>query len=269
MRKSTLFWGITIIVIGVLLLVSNILDINIGRLIWPLLMIAAGAWILWGIVAGRRGSEEFETEEATIPLEGATKAHIRINHGAGRLSVNSGAGPDELATGSFRGGLDYQKTRDGDTLSVHMGVRAPMQRFANPWSWWGPGRSLDWSVSLNDTIALSLDLQTGANEARIDLTDLQVTELQLQTGASSTRITLPASAGHTKAAIRSGAASVSVRVPTGVAARIQAQSGLAEVRVDRSRFTRMGGVYQSEDYATAENKVDIDIETGVGSVDVS
>jgi hypothetical protein len=268
MRKSTLFWGTTIILIGVLLLISNILDIDIGRLIWPLLLIAAGAWILWGIVAGPRGTEGFETEEATIPLEGATKAHIRMNHGAGRLSVNSGAGAGELAAGSFRGGLDYQKTRDGDTINVTMGVRAPMQRFASPWSW-GPGRSLDWSVNLNDTIPISLDLQTGANEARVDLTDLQITELQLQTGASSTRITLPANAGHTKATIRSGAASVSVRVPAGVAARIQAQSGLAEVRVDRTRFPRMGSVYQSEDYATAANKVDIDIETGVGSVDVS
>jgi hypothetical protein len=27
-------------------------------------------------------------------------------------------------------------------------------------------------------------------------------------------------------------------------------------------------VYQSEDYATAENKVDIDVETGVGSISV-
>jgi hypothetical protein len=142
-----------------------------------------------------------------------------------------------------------------------------MQSFASPWMW-GPGRSLDWSVRLNDTIPISLDLQTGANEAHVDLSDLQITKLQLQTGASSTRITLPASAGHTKAAIHSGAASVSVRVPSGVAARITSQSGLADVRVDRTRFPQTGGVHQSEDYDTAENKVDIEIETGVGSVDV-
>jgi predicted membrane protein len=134
--------------------------------------------------------------------------------------------------------------------------------------WWGPGRTLDWSVSLNETIPLSLDLQTGANEARIDLSSLQVTDLLLQTGASSTQVTLPTNASHTKAVIRSGAASVSVRVPSGVAARIKAQGGLADIRVDRSRFPRVGSVYESENYASAENRVDIDIETGVGSVDV-
>jgi hypothetical protein len=43
---------------------------------------------------------------------------------------------------------------------------------------------------------------------------------------------------------------------------------MADIQVNKSRFPRVGGVYQSEDYATAENKVDIDIETGVGSISV-
>jgi hypothetical protein len=266
-RKGTLFWGTAIILIGVVLLISNVTGIALDRFIWPLVMIALGAWILWGAFAAPKGSQGFETEEATIPLEGATKARIRINHGAGKLSVGSGAGPDQLVSGSFCGGMDYERTQDGDTTNVNMGIRASIRSLANPWMW-SPGRSLDWSVSLNDTIPLSLELQTGANDARVDLTDLQVTELQLQTGASSTRITLPAVAGYTKAALHSGAASVSVRVPSGVAARIRARSGIAEVRVDRNRFPQVGDVYQSEDYDKAGNKVDIEIETGVGSVDV-
>ena len=265
MRRSTLFWGTIIILIGVLLLINNIFNINIGKLIWPLILIMAGLWVLWGVFTAPRG---FEAEEATIPLEGATKARIQINHGAGRLRVSGGAGAGELATGTFGGGLDYRTSQEGDTLAVKMSIRAHSHVFVFPWTWWGPGRMLDWSISLNESIPLSLDLQTGANEARVDLSSLQVTDLQLQTGASSTQVTLPANAGHTKAVIRSGAASVSIRVPSGVAARIKAQGGLADIRVDRSRFPRVGGVYESKDYASAQNRVDIDIETGVGSVDV-
>ena len=133
---------------------------------------------------------------------------------------------------------------------------------------WGPGRSLDWTVNLNEEIPLSLNLETGASDTRVDLSDLRVTDLRLQTGASSSEIALPASAGHTKAVIRSGAASVKVRVPDGVAARIKATGGMADISVNKNRFPRVGGVHQSEEYATAENKVDIDIETGVGSVSV-
>jgi hypothetical protein len=61
---------------------------------------------------------------------------------------------------------------------------------------------------------------------------------------------------------------VVVRVPSGVAARIRASGGLADIRVDRDRFPRAGGVYQSADYDTAANKVDIDVEAGVGSVNI-
>jgi hypothetical protein len=44
--------------------------------------------------------------------------------------------------------------------------------------------------------------------------------------------------------------------------------GLGSIQVDESRFPRMGDGYQSTDYATAENRVDLDIQGGVGSVHV-
>ena len=75
-------------------------------------------------------------------------------------------------------------------------------------------------------------------------------------------------AGHTRVHIGAGAASVAIRVPSGVAGRIRVKGGLAGIAVDKGRFPRMGDVYQSTDYDTAPNKVDVDIETGVGSVDV-
>jgi hypothetical protein len=264
MRKGTIFWGAIIILLGVFLLVNNFVEIDIGRFFWPLFLILLGLWVLWGVLSGPRS---FETEEATIPLEGAGEARVHIGHGAGRLRVSGGAGPGELLSGTFGGGLEQKVKREGNVLDVKLSVRVSGAHFAFPWMW-GPGRTLDWEVSLNEDIPLSLNLETGASDTRVDLTDLRVTDLRLQTGASSSEITLPASAGHTKAVIRSGAASVKVRVPDGVAAHIKAGGGIADIQVKKSRFPRVGGVYQSEDYATAENKVDIDIETGVGSISV-
>jgi hypothetical protein len=40
------------------------------------------------------------------------------------------------------------------------------------------------------------------------------------------------------------------------------------MNVDRSRFPQNGNIYQSPDYATAANRLDIQVETGVGSVDI-
>jgi hypothetical protein len=265
MRRSTLFWGIILTLAGILLLFGNLLGVNVWNLLWPLFLIALGLWIVWGIIAG---GPSVETEELSIPLEGARQARVRIRHGAGRLHVDASAGLDELAAGTFGGGLDHRARREGDALEVDMRVpqrTAPF--FVMPW-FWGPRGALDWSFGLNREIPLSLDLQTGASDARLDLADLRVTDLRLQTGASATRLTLPANAGHTRAEIRSGAASVSIQVPSGVAARMRISGGLAGITVDRSRFPRTGGVYQSPDYDTAPNRVDLDIETGVGSVDI-
>jgi len=267
MSRSTFFWGIILVLAGILLLLNSlgILAVNVWSLIWPLALIAFGLWLLWGIFLGR---SEAGAEEATIPLEGAGRARVRIQHGAGRLDVDSSAGSGELVSGTFRGGLERRVKREGDALTVEM--HTPPHHFPffmMPWSW-GPGGPLDWSFGLNGEVPLSLDLQTGASDARLDLAELRVTDLRLQTGASATRLTLPANAGHTRAEVHSGAASVSIRVPEGVAARIQIKSGMAGIAVDRDRFPRSGDTYQSPDYETAPNRVDLYVETGVGSVDV-
>jgi len=267
MNKSTLFWGGILILAGILLLLNSlgILDVNMWSLIGPLFLIALGVWVLWGVIVGPRS---IEAEEATIPLEGAGWARVRIRHGAGCLHVDAGAGAGELAAGTFGGGLDRRVRRDGDMLDVEMRVPSrSFPRFVTP-RMWGPGHTLDWSFGLNGEIPLSLDLETGASETRLDLADLRVTDLRLQTGASATDLTLPANARHTRVNIGSGAASVTIRVPSGVAARIRAKSGLAAITVDQSRFPRMGDTYLSPDYDTAPNRVDVNIETGVGSVDV-
>ena len=79
---------------------------------------------------------------------------------------------------------------------------------------------------------------------------------------------LPANAGLCTTKIESGAASVVIQVPAGVAGKIYVQSGLSGINIDTSRFMHSGSYYESPDYASATNKVDIRIETGVGSVSV-
>jgi len=104
----------------------------------------------------------------------------------------------------------------------------------------------------------------------LNLRDLQVKELYLQTGASATEIDMPARAGEVRATLRSGAASVVVRIPENVAAQIHTHGGLSSVSVDTQRFPQVGeGDFRSPDYGMAANRIDLDVETGVGSFRVS
>jgi hypothetical protein len=265
MRGST-FWGLVLVVIGVLFLLNSLglLAVNVWSLIWPIFLIVLGVWFVWGAFFGR--SRVVRQEEAAIPLEGATRASIRLSHGAGRLHIRSGSSGDRLLDGTFGGGLDHRSKKDGDALDVRMRIRSGDIGMWGPWSW-QPGM-LDWDFSVNPDVPLALDLETGASDNILDFSNLKVNELNLKTGASSTEVMLPLNAGQTRVAIHAGAASVSLRVPASVAARIRVHGGLAGKEIDTGRFPRSGDVYQSPDYETAPNKVDVDAELGAGSIQV-
>ncbi len=265
MRRGNLFWGFVIILVGVIFFFSSLgilKGINPWNFIWPVFLIVLGVWILFGNLLGRRFRGE--TQQVSIPLEAATSARVKIGHGAGRLALDSHAGPGELLAGSVVGGLRSKiDRRDGE---VEVNLRPPDDAF--PFMNWGWSRGLDWSLGLTREIPLSLEIGTGANEATLDLTDLRMTELHVHTGASSTKISLPANAGFTRVTCEGGVAGLELKVPSGVAARIRYRGGLSSITVDSSRFQRIGGEYRSADYETAANKVDIDVQLGVGSVDV-
>lgn len=252
--------GIVLIVLGVVLL------LGIVRVFWPVLLIAVGVLVVLG-ATWRKG--EAVREQAAIALEGATEASVRIRHGAGRLLVGAGAAPSTLVSGSFGGGLEADRRRDGSRLTVDMRVKnRDLSHVVLPWTR-GTVGALDWDLVLNGSIPLSLELETGASETRLSLTDLQVRDLRVSTGASSTTVDLPARAGMTRVRIESGAAAAKLRVPQGVAAHVTVRGALAGIRVDESRFHKSGDTYRSPDWETAQNRVEILVETGVGSVEVS
>ncbi len=254
---------------GVVLLMDNLgllafLRISAWGLIWPLFLIALGLRILWRISSR---PAPVEAEQTAIPLAGARSARIHIQHGAGRLQVHAGAEPGKLVAGRFGGGLDYRTRQDGDRLDVDLQMRSRDWLANAPWEMCGSG-ALDWDLGLSGDIPLALDLETGANDTRLELGELQVTDLRLKTGASSTEVALPARAGFTRVKVESGAAAVTIRVPEGVAARVRVEGALSGTDVDTRRFPQMGDVYQSPDYEAAANKAEIEATAAVGSVTV-
>jgi hypothetical protein len=261
MRRSAIILGSFLILAGILFLLQNmgIISGNIWSIFWPLAIIAIGIYFLIGVFYRRPA----RVEHANLPLEGASRARLRIRHGAGRLSIQAGAAGGDLLVGDFSGGVELSSRQEGGVMNASLSV--PGQNFPF-WGW--PDESLDWNLAVARNIPLSLDLETGASESRLNLAELTVTEIRLKSGASSTNLTLPSVAGFTRADIQTGAASVNITIPQGVAARIQARGGLASVTIDQNRFPRFGDSYQSANYETATNKTDLNIETGVGSIDI-
>jgi hypothetical protein len=263
MRRNRIFWPLISIILGGLFLLDNlkILQISIWAIFFPILLILAGVSVLLGSLSRAR---QGETTSLSIPLDGTENAHLRVEYGAGRVRFSGGAASDELLSGTFEGGVAHDARRESGGLDVTL--NSPFQAVTTPWGWDGGRR--EWDVRLNGNIPLALDFEVGAAESRIDLTDVRVTNLKLQTGASSTDLWLPAHAGQTSAKVSGGAASINIKVPAEVAARIQWSGGLAEINVDKGRFPRVGNAYQSPDYDKAKNKIDLKVEMGMGSVDI-
>ena len=266
MRRNQLFWGVALLLVGGLML-ANAMGIKLPNgtllteLFWPILLIFGGIWILVGVFFRRSGN--IEVQNAAIELQGASAASLKISHGAGELKIHSGANVNELAHGSFAGGLEHKAARNGDRLEVKM---RPAQDVMN-FPFFGPRTQLDWDVALNSEIPTALTFNLGANKSMLDLRDMNITDLKLETGASDTRLTLPAR-GRFRADLDIGAASLEVTIPDGLSARIRASLGAADLKIDESRFPRNGSYYQSPDYDAAVNAVDMTIDAGAASIKV-
>ncbi len=268
MRQGSFFWGVVFVVFGGLLLLDNfdILSFSVWKLFWPLLVILLGVWILW---QSQYGGKVLESETASIELEDASEGRISLHHGAGELRVTGGASEREMLSGTFDGGLERSIKRVGDRMDVKLKVPTHGFPFViAPWIW-GPGNRIRWDVEINPQVPITLEVHSGANDARLDLADTQVTSLELHTGASATEVLLPAKVEHARVKVEAGAASVKLRVPEGVAASINVSGGLIGVDVDQARFPKEGKLYRSADFDAAPYRVEIKVDAGAGSISVS
>jgi hypothetical protein len=252
-------WPVVVILIGIGLLAATTGYLGQGPIDWlatwwPLGLVVLGVWFVIGalIPIGRE-----PLESLAVPLDGAAAANVRLRFGAGHLIAHR-AGPGNLVDGSFEGGVIRKDFGPGQ-IELRQDTTYGM-----PWF----DRRSDWQIGLTGEVPLDLRLDTGASAAELDLLDLQARSIELHTGASSTRMRLPRAAGRTTVRADSGAASLVIEVPEGVAARIRTRMGLGSSQIDERRFPRSTDGYESLDYGTAANRVDIDLTGGVGSVKV-
>jgi len=253
-----LTWPVVWIVIGSVLLASTTGQLDQGPAelfaeYWPWVLVILGIWFVIGaLIPGPRPIESLD-----IPLAGAPTATVRVSYGAGALTTRPAAA-GALVDGEFRGGVIHSSEGPGH-------IRLSQDTSAGlPWL----ERESDWILGLTTEAPLDVRFDIGAARANLDLGGLRLRRLELQTGASETRVRLPTGAGVTEVKTQTGAASLTIEVPSGVAARIRSRMAIGSNQVDQTRFPKIGDVYESPDYGSATNKVDIDAQGGVGSVRV-
>ncbi len=132
----------------------------------------------------------------------------------------------------------------------------------------GPSSGV-WRYRLSQEVPVTVEIESGASKQDVNLKEVQATRIELETGASATDLTLPAR-GASFLDVEAGAASVNIRVPEATAARIRVKEGVTALHVDRNRFPETGtGFYQSPNFESAQDRAEITVEAGMGSITIN
>jgi hypothetical protein len=261
MSRTALFWGIVLILLGVVLglQAAGLISGSVWGYIWALLLIFLGIWVISSIYYKPKFDE---SHQLIVPRKNAQQAEFTFDFGAASLILTGGASPDAALEGLSGTTLDLRSEYLDDKVIVQVNAGPSFIPFLGPDGW-------SWRFRLNNDLPTTLKLESGASSIDLDLTDIKVSHLKLETGASSSKIILPARAGKTLFEVEGGAASFDIRVPEGVAARVRVLQGASSVRVDENRFpVTSKGFFQSPDYDTAPNSVEMVLDTGAGSFNI-
>jgi hypothetical protein len=257
--RPALLVGAGMVLLGVLLLLHAVGLLPGGVPVGSLVVIGIGAVLLLSAAQAPGGAAAAVAVPARVDLADAASARLVLNHGAGTLRVGAGAAAGALVDGRVSEPLDQRVRHSGQRVEVSLQPQ---------WRRWPTGwRQVTWDLVLSDAVAIDLEVNTGAAQVTLDLSELAVTSLKLSTGASDVDVVLPAR-GHCRTSVSAGAASIRLRVPPGVAASVRNRSALASFTVDEFRFPRTNGRFESVDYSTAADRVEVDVDGGVASFSV-
>jgi len=191
--------------------------------------------------------QEFDEE---VPRNGAEEMQVEIVLGAGEISMSAGD-PDPLFAGSFRTNVAEwapEVTASESLLHIEQGHAEGMAE---------PGARNEWDLRFSPEVALDMDLEIGACQGELDLTDLALTRLSLETGASDLIIHFgaPNPARMDSLSIRAGAASLRLEGIGNASPRLMTVKG------------GVGNLFLDLSGSWAES-ARVDVEAGMGSLTI-
>ena len=271
-------WPVLLIALGI--------DVLIGRRSWIgaivsalLILILIGGAVALALfapdippLANLAQPVEWRIEHVEHPLDGVERASVAIDWTStpGALRALRDSANLIEADVALRGELIFNVDVRGDRASAVLD-----RRFSGPW--FGPfdlgGRAEDrWDVRLSPDALLELSLDAGSGSYEFDLTDLQISQLVLDAGSGPIELILP-SGSNVEAEIDGGSGSLAISVPAGVGVRVVLDSGSGAFnpgeKLELVEGARNGdGVWETEDFHTAEHTIVLVIDQGSGPISV-
>lgn len=262
-QAAATLWPLVLVAIGLDLILARANPWASAALVFALLVAAVAVGAAVGF-----GSPALILRDVDVPLGGADTGEVSISFSLGELRLSGGPlGSDSLVTGSVRAPATADVALDqsmrGGALVVSLQSQATGGRIV---LFGGLNPRQEWDLRLNPDVPVALRVEIDLASAELDLTELAVEELVVDMDLGSGTILLPRRITQGRAVIKTDLGRLLVIVPRGVAARIRAQADLSSVEIDETRFPRRGAVYESPDYSSALNRLQLDITANLASV---
>ncbi len=200
-----------------------------------------------------------QTESQSVELGDAGPVRVEVDFGAGNLRVAGGS--EKLLEADFNYNVARLKPEvkytDG-TLVVRQPEVRGLPALQNITDY-----RYEWDLLFNEAVPMDLSVKMGAGSGDLQLAGLSLIGLDVDFGAGE--YTLDLSGGWERdleAAIESGAADLTLRLPGEVGVRVQIEDG--PHMTEASGLTKAGDVYTNAAYGVSEVTLEVVISAGVG-----
>ena len=274
-RRPAIALPLVLITIGVALLL-----VNAGYLravtwsdlapLWPVLLVLGGVDLLLRsrsfaaaalvevaivvatlvyIVNGVTPVATATTHESVLARAGITDLDLSVNYGAGAFTL-VGSGTDLMSVRSSREDIERRIDQSGSHAAAVISSKADT---IFPF-----GGDRRWDTTLSSDVRTSATFNLGAGDFNIDLSSVQIVRATINAGACDLTVKMPKPSGDVPIVISTGASSVQILIPAGVAYRVEDTGALHSVT----------GIKESVGYSTASDRLTIRISAAMSSVTI-
>ncbi len=298
-------FGLTLISVGIiwLLFKFNVLSFSVFSAIsdlWPLLLVVAGVnlifhnrkivtfftWMLFIMVLvwygqfGGNTSDNFVTRVTGQEIEVRDESWESFDSANGDIKLD-----DNITLGTLKLDLGYGKVNIGASetsdfdYTIPEKVTSVYSRSTNKTTSiefeqneklffnWGEHDNVRYDFKMPKEVEWDINVNTGAIDAVIDLTDLDVKNLDVDCGAGDIDITYGKRSSLVYTEIDSGATNVALHIPKGVGIEVNMNGLIKENNfVSHGLLKINDSIYRSSEFEKEEIKIFVEIDTGVGDV---
>lgn len=212
---------------------------------------------------GKSDNNNETTQEMFQALDSTTtRVELKLEAAAGDFRIDETMPEDKMLTFQKTGSIgNYSMTSRDDSTKryVELKINESNIRMNN--------RGNKVILGLNTYPIWDFDLEIGAASIDFDLSNYKVGNLNIDGGACSVKIKLGEASEQTDVDIEAGAASIELLIPKGAGAELKTETALSSRNFQG--FTKVkDGLYRTDNYGTSNQKIMIDIDAAVSSVNI-